>query len=96
MNGLVERDERERAVDADAERLVAAILSFGVLILVMVRSLRGEAAWDLMALVMAAGFAGLVYRIRHRVVDRRLGMLGLVVGVVSAVVAAVIVAVMTR
>ncbi len=96
MNALVERDERERAVDAEAERLVAAIMTFGVLVLVMVRSLRGEAAWDLMALVVAAGFAGLVYRVRQRVVDRRLGVLGLAVGVVSAVVAAVVVAVLTR
>jgi hypothetical protein len=95
VNGRVERDERERAVDAEAERLVASILMFGILVLVMVRSLRGEAAWDLMALVIAAGFAGLLYRVRQRVVDRRLGVLGLAVGVGSAVVAAVIVAVLT-
>ena len=96
MNGLMERDERERAVDAEAERLVASIMTFGVLVLVMVRSLRGEAAWDLMALVIAAGFAGLVYRARKRAVDQRLGMLGLSVGVVAAVIAAVLVAVLTR
>jgi hypothetical protein len=96
VSGLVERDERERAVDGEAERLVAAILSYGILVLVVVRSLRGEAAWDLMALVIAAGFAGLVYRVRRRVVDRRLGVLGLAVGVVSAAVAAVLVALLTR
>ena len=96
MTGSAGRDERERAVDAEAERLVAAILSFGILALVMVRSLRGEAAWDLMALVIAAGGVGLAYRVRRGVVDRRLGLIGLGVAGVSAVVAAVLVALLTH
>jgi hypothetical protein len=84
---LVVRDEREQAVDAEAERLVAAILSFGILVLVMVRSLRGEAAWDLLALVIAAGFVGVAYRAWKRAVDRQLRLAGLVTGVVAAAVA---------
>lgn len=96
MNRLVVRDERERAADAEAERLVAAILSFGILVLVMVRSLRGEAAWDLMALLIGAGFVGMVDRVRRRALDRRLGLFGLAAGAIAAVVAALVVALLTR
>ena len=96
MNRLVVRDERERAADAEAERLVAAILSFGILVLVLVRSLRGEAAWDLMALVIIAGFAGMVDRVRRRAMDRRLGLLGLGASAIAAVAAALLVALLTH
>lgn len=96
MNRLVARDEREQTVDAEAERLVAAILSFGILVLVMVRGLRGEAAWDLLALVMAAGFVGIAYRALKRTVDRRLAALGLATAAVAAVAAAALVAILTR
>lgn len=96
MNRMAVRDEREQAIDAEAERMVAAILSFGILVLVMVRSLRGEAAWDLLALVIAAGFAGVAYRAWKRAVDRRLAVLGLGTAVVAAVAAAVLVSVLTH
>lgn len=96
MNPMVVRDEREQAIDAEAERLVAAILSFGILVLVMVRSLRGEAAWDLLALVIAAGFVGVVYRARKHAVDRQLGLAGLATGIVAAVAAALAVALLTH
>lgn len=96
MNRLVARDEREQAVDAEAERLVAGILSFGILVLVMIRGLRGEAAWDLLALVIAAGFAGIAYRAQKRAVDRRLAVLGLGTAAVAALAAAALVAVLTH
>jgi hypothetical protein len=87
MNARIERDERERRVDADADRLVAAVLSFGVLVLVMVRSLRGDASWDLLALVIGAGFVGMAYRVRQRAVDRRYGAALLATAAIAAVVA---------
>jgi hypothetical protein len=94
--GTVRRDERERAIDAEAERLVAAVLSFGILVLVVVRSLRGEAAWDLLALVIAGGGVGMLYRARRQAVDRRMGGALALTMAVAAVAAAVLVAVLAR
>jgi hypothetical protein len=96
MNARIERDEREQLIDAQAERLVAAVLSFGILVLVLVRSLRGEASWDLLALVIAGGAVGLAYRARHRAVDRRFAAVQGAVMVVAAIVAAVVVALLAR
>ena len=96
MTGLLGRDERERLIDAEAERLVAAVLSFGILVLVLVRSLRGDAAWDLLALVIAGGLVGMAYRAWHGVIDRRYAALLGAVAVVAAIAAAVTVALVTR
>jgi hypothetical protein len=95
VRGMV-RDEREQMIDAQAERLTAAILSFGILVIVLVRSLRGEAAWDLLALVIGGGFAGSAYRLRHRVVGKRWASMALLAAGAAAVVAAGIVLSMTR
>jgi hypothetical protein len=90
------RDEREQMIDAQAERLTAAVLSFGILVLVLVRSARGEAAWDLLALVVGSGFVGAAYRIRHRVVGRRWAWMALATGAAAAVIAIAIVFATTR
>jgi predicted PurR-regulated permease PerM len=90
------RDEREQMIDAQAERLTAAILSFGILVLVLARSLRGEAAWDLLALVIAAGFAGTLYRLRNRAVGRQWATMTIVTAAVAAVIAIAIVVATAR
>jgi hypothetical protein len=96
VSGLVRRDERERLIDAEAERLVAAVLSFGILVLVLVRSLRGEASWDLLALVIAGGVVGMAYRARRGAIDRRFAALQGAAMVVAAIGAAVVVALLVR
>ncbi|MHB8893288.1 MAG: hypothetical protein ACYC65_14740 [Candidatus Limnocylindrales bacterium] len=88
MNLRIPRDEREERIDRSADQLTAAVLSYGLLVLVVYRSLRGEAAWDLLGLTVLGGVVGTAYRVRGRVVSRRWALgLGLL-GVVSAVVAA--------
>ncbi|MDO8562710.1 MAG: hypothetical protein Q7S25_02585 [Candidatus Limnocylindria bacterium] len=83
MERLVARDEREAAVDRAADRLSYLVLSFGVLAIVAYRSVaRGEASWDLLALVIVGGFAGAAYRTRQRAVSRRWA---LVVGLTAAI-----------
>jgi hypothetical protein len=96
MTGLLGRDERERQIDAEAERLVAAVLSFGILVLVLVRSLRGEASWDLLALVIAGGVVGMAYRAWRGVIDRRFATLQGAAMVAAAIGAAAVVALITR
>jgi hypothetical protein len=93
MTRAVPRDERELAIDGGADRLTAAVLSFGILILVMVRSARGETAWDLLALVVAGGFVGTAYRIRHRAADGRwfaAAMFAAALGAVAAIAIALV------
>ena len=89
MNDLHMRDERELAVHLAADRVAYVVVSFGLLVLAFIRSLRGEPAWDLLALLVLGGLVSLAYRIRHRAVDRRSGVLLLVAAVVAAVAAAI-------
>ncbi len=97
MNRLVMRDEREQAIDRDADRLTAAVLSFGLLGLVIVRSLRGEAAWDLLALVVIGGAVGAAYRVRSRATDRRWLAAGALAAAIAALAAvALVMALVTR
>ncbi len=69
MNWL-QRDERERQIDLRAGEISYVILSFGVLVVAMLRSLRGEAPFDLLALVVVAGLAGQLYVMRRRAYSR--------------------------
>ena len=89
MKDLHRRDEREHAVHLAADRLAYVALSFGLVVLAFIRGVRGESAWDLLALVVLGGLVSLAYRIRHRAVDRRSGVLLLVSAVLAAVVAAI-------
>ena len=89
MKDLQMRDERELAVQFAADRLAYVAMSFGLLVLTFIRSLRGEPAWDLLALVVLGGLVSLAYRIRYRAVDRRSGVLLLVSAALAAAVAAI-------
>lgn len=91
MERMTARDEREIVVDDAADRLAYLVLSFGLLAVVAYRSVaRGEAAWDLMGLVLLGGLVGAVYRTRRRVLSRR----WLVVAGAGAAVALVLAALM--
>ena len=64
MEGLLPRDERELGIDRTADRLSYLVLAFGLLGSVAWRSfVNHETPWDLLALVIAAGAAGTLYRL---------------------------------
>ncbi len=66
------RDERTVAVENAGYRLSYLVLSFGLLGLSVYRSwLRGEAVWDLLALVVVAGAVTAVYQGGRRVLTKR-------------------------
>ena len=63
----VERDERTVAVENASYKSAYIFITFALLIDVMYRGLvRNEAAWDLMALVVAGGVIGAVYQARQK------------------------------
>jgi predicted PurR-regulated permease PerM len=91
MINLGIRDEREQAVDSAADRLSFLVLAYGLLVIVAIRAFNGEATWDLLALVILGGFAGLAYRVQKRVVTRPWAIV--LIGTIAA--AAIVAAVMT-
>lgn len=87
--GDVERDERTVAVENAGYRLSYHALSFGLLGLTAYRSFaRGEAAWDLLALVVLGGVLNAAYQGWRRVLYRRWVIMTIVTFVIAAVVAA--------
>ena len=92
--GYVERDERTIAVENAGYRWSNLVLSFGLLLLTMYRSLvRHEAAWDLLGLVILGGVVNAVYQWSGHVLHRRWLMMTIVTFALAAVVAAVLVAI---
>jgi len=91
MTGFVDRDEREIGIDRAGDRLAYIVMSYGLLVVVAWRSLvAGEAAWDLMGLVLLGGAVGTAYRLINGAVTRT----WLAVAAVSVVAAAVVAALM--
>ena len=63
MTTLVHRDERETRIDHVVDRIGYLVVSYGLLLIVAYRSfVNGEAAWDLIGLVILGGVVGLGYR----------------------------------
>lgn len=63
MTTLVSRDERETRIDHAVDRIGYLVVSYGLLLIVAYRSfVNGEAAWDLIGLVILGGIVGLGYR----------------------------------
>ena len=60
-------DERTYAVAGDSVRLAYLVLSFGVLIIALVRTLAfGQACWDLLGLYFISNIVALVHqRVKH-------------------------------
>ena len=89
----VERDERTVAVENAGYRWSNLVLSFGLLLLTMYRSLvRHEAAWDLLGLVVVGGAVNVAYQWSGRVLYRRWVVMAIVTFALAAVVGVVMVA----
>jgi hypothetical protein len=92
MNASLDRDERTLVVENASFRWAYQFVSFGLLVLVGYRSFaRGEAAWDLLALVVLGGVVASAYQWSQRVLTVRWLVNGLAVMLVAAVVAALVV-----
>lgn len=90
MTTMVTRDERESRIDLAADRIGYLVVSYGLLLIVAYRSfVNGEAAWDLIGLVVLGGFVGLAYRARQRVALGRWTLTLVTIGI-AAIVAALI------
>ena len=86
------RDERETAIDHAADRLSFLVLAYGVLAIAAWRSFNGDATWDLLVLVIAAGAVGLVYRLRKGAVTRAWSIVAGVSVVAAVIIAAILAA----
>lgn len=92
MRSFVPRDEGETRIDLAADRVAYLVLSYGLLLIVAYRSfVKGDAAWDLIGLVVLGGVVGLAYRIRQGVASRRWTMMLAATIAIAFVVAAVVV-----
>jgi hypothetical protein len=91
MTTLVPRGERETRIDLAADRIGYLVVSYGLLLIVAYRSfVNGDAAWDLIGLVMLGGVVGLAYRARQGVASGRWTLMLLVTLGIAVVVAALI------
>ena len=82
------RDERTVAVENAGYRWSYLALSFGLLGLTAYRSwVRGEAVWDLLALVVLGGAVNAVYQGARRVLKPRWLVVTIVTFVIAALVA---------
>jgi len=92
MTSLVPRDGREARIDFAADRLAYLVLSYGLLLSVAYRSfVNGDAAWDLIALVVLGGIVGVTYRARHGAMSGRWTLVLVATTVVAFVVAGLLV-----
>lgn len=83
----VERDERTTAVANAGCKWAYSVVGFGLLIDVAYRGfVRHEAAWDLIALVVAGGVVSATYQARQKILGRWSWKAMLISGVVAAVV----------
>lgn len=91
----VMKDERTVAIEHASYRVAYLVLSYGLLLSTMYRSLvRDEGAWDLLGLVILGGAVSTLYQANFRVLSRRWLVLSAASAVAAAVVAVVIVLVL--
>jgi hypothetical protein len=92
MTSLVPRDEREARIDLAADRVAYLVVSYGLLLSVAYRSfVNGDAAWDLIGLVVLGGIVGVAYRARHGVLAGRWTLVLAVTIAIAFVVAVLLV-----
>lgn len=90
MSSAVERDERTVVVEKASNSAAYIFVSFALLLDVAYRAFtKGEAAFDLLAIVILGGLVSTVYQARHKVLGR-----GWVKTVVLAVATSALIAVM--
>jgi hypothetical protein len=89
MTDRAHRDERTLADDDAGYRWSYLVLSFGLLVVVALRSLRqGEASWDLLSLVVLGGLVNVAYQGVHGTLRARRAAVTVVVMVSAAAAAA--------
>jgi hypothetical protein len=72
MASLVPLEEREARIECAGDRLAYLAVSYGLLLAVAYHSfVRGDAVWDLLALVVMGGIVRFAYRVRHGIVSGR-------------------------
>jgi len=87
----VERDERTVAVEGVAYRWSYLVLSFGLLVIIGVRSfVNHESSWDLFGLLILGGAVNAGYRRLHRVLYRRWTVMVAVAMLLAALIAVAI------
>lgn len=92
MTVALDRDERTVVVENASFRWAYQFVSFGLLVLVGYRSfVRGESAWDLMALVVLGGVVATAYQWSQQVLTVRWLVNALAGLFIAVVVAALIV-----
>jgi len=92
MTSIVPKDERDTRVDLSADRVAYLVLSYGLLLSVAYRSfVNGDAAWDLIGLVVLGGVVGLAYRVRQRAVSGHWTLMLAATIAIAFIVAAVVV-----
>jgi len=65
----VVRDERYYAVENASFRIGYNILAYGLLVLIVIRSLLyDQTNWDLFALIIISGFASTIYQLKHKTI----------------------------
>jgi hypothetical protein len=68
-NQSILRDERYYTIENASYRIAYIILSFGLLLLIIVRSIVfHESNWDLFALVIISSFAATIYQYSHKTI----------------------------
>ncbi len=94
MARAVERDERTIAVEGDGYRWAYRVLSFGLLVIIGVRSFANhQSSWDLFALLILGGVVSAAYQGVHRVLHKRWVVMVAVTMLVAALIAVAIAAV---
>jgi len=89
---VVPRHERDPRVGLSADRMAYLVVSYGLLVSVAYRSfVDGDAAWDLIGLVVLGGIVGLADRVRERAVSGRWTLMLLATIAIAFVVALVLV-----
>ncbi len=93
----VVKDERFVAVENASFKLGYSILSYGILVLIVVRSLLlNQTNWDLFALVIVSSFAATIYQIKNKTISFSWKWVVLFFGVMALSALIVLVIMMTR
>jgi hypothetical protein len=89
----VHRDERTVATENASYRWGYIVLAFGLLAVTAYRGfVRGEASWDLLALVIIAGIVITTFQGARDILNRRWAMVSVAATVIAAIVAAALLA----
>ncbi len=93
----VERDERTVAVENASYKWACIFVCFALLIDVICRAVvRNEAAWDLMALVIAGGIFCTIYQARQKTLGKTSVKAGVLIAFVGGVISTAVLLAITQ